>query len=125
MYNILLIGIGGFIGSIARYLVGIGVHRSLDIYWFPVGTLAVNIAGCFLIGLLGGLLEYRQLSNPEIRFFLFTGILGGFTTFSAFGYETFNLFKDGYILLSILNSFLQMFLGLGAVWTGYVLSKFF
>lgn len=125
MYNILLIGIGGFIGSIARYLIGISVHRSLDIYWFPVGTLAVNIAGCFLIGLLGGLLEYRQLSHPEIRFFLFTGILGGFTTFSAFGYETFNLFKDGHILLSFLNSFLQLFLGLGAVWAGYLLSRVF
>lgn len=123
MYIILLIGVGGFIGSIARYLVGITVHRCLDIYWFPFGTLAVNVAGCFLIGLLGGLFELRQLSHPEIRFFLFTGVLGGFTTFSAFGYETFNLFKDGYIFLSILNSFLQLFLSLLAVWIGYLLSR--
>ncbi len=125
MYNILLIGIGGFIGSIARYLVGISVHRYLDIYWFPFGTLAVNVIGCFLIGLLGGLFEFKQITHPEIRFFILTGILGGFTTFSAFGYETFNLFKDGYILLSILNSILQLFLGLIAVWVGYLLSKLF
>lgn len=125
MFNILLIGIGGFIGSIARYLVGITVHRYFDIYWFPIGTLSVNVIGCFLIGFLGGLLEFRQISHTEIKFFLFTGILGGFTTFSAFGYETFNLYKDGYIFLSILNPVLQVFLGLTAVWLGYSLSKIF
>ncbi len=123
MINILLIGLGGFIGSVARYLVGITIHRYFDIYWFPVGTLAVNVIGCFLIGFLGGFLELRQLSHPEIRFFLFTGLLGGFTTFSAFGYETFNLFKDGYIALSVMNSFLQLIVGLAAVWAGNAISR--
>lgn len=121
--NIILIGIGGFIGSIARYLIGIAAHRFFDIYWFPVGTLAVNVMGCFLIGLLGGIFELRQLSHPEVRFFVFTGLLGGFTTFSAFGYETFNLFKDGYIALSVINSLLQLFVGLGAVWIGDAVSR--
>lgn len=123
--TVLLIGIGGFIGSIARYLVGIAMHRFFDIYWFPVGTLAVNVIGCFLIGFLGGLLEFRQFSHPEVRFFLFTGLLGGFTTFSAFGYETFTLIKDSYIALAIINSLLQLFGGLGAVWAGNALSRFF
>ncbi|MCX8030910.1 MAG: fluoride efflux transporter CrcB [Thermodesulfovibrionales bacterium] len=121
--NIILIGIGGCIGSISRYLVGVTVHRLLNIYWFPVGTLAVNVVGCFLIGLIGGILEIKQVNHAEIKFFLFTGILGGFTTFSAFGYETFNLYKDGFIFLSILNPIIQVILGLAAVWCGYFLSK--
>lgn len=125
MYNILLIGIGGFIGSIARYLVGTYVHRFLDIYCFPFGTFTVNLIGCFLIGLLGGLFEFKQITHPEIRFFIFTGILGGFTTYSAFGYETFNLLKDGYIFLALLNSILQLILGLLAVWVGYTLARLF
>ena len=122
--NLLLVGTGGFLGSIGRYLVGGWTHRLLG-SGFPYGTLAVNILGCALIGLLGGLAESRQLFTPEARLFLFLGVLGGFTTFSSFGYETLAFARDGEFLIAGLNVFLQVVLGLTAVWLGHVLSRLF
>ncbi len=91
--------------------------------YFPYGTLAVNIIGCFLIGFLSGLSENKQLFNPETRTLIFIGFLGGFTTFSTFGYEVFNFARDGQILSSISNLVLHFVLGIGGVWFGYSMSK--
>lgn len=124
MRNILIVGIGGFLGSASRYLVGGWVHRILNNSSFPFGTLTVNICGCFLIGFLGGLSESRQLFAGESRLFLFIGVLGGFTTFSSFGYETFALAQDGETLAALTNVALQVVLGLSAVWLGNVVSRF-
>jgi len=123
MSNIILVGVGGFIGSVGRYLLGGWVHRLMDNAWFPYGTLAVNICGCFLIGLLGGLFDTRQVLGPEARMFLFIGVLGGFTTFSSFGYETMALARDGEFLAAGANIALQIVLGLGSVWLGNVVSR--
>lgn len=123
MINILIVGIGGFIGSIARYLLGGWIHRLLNNAWFPYGTLVINICGCFIIGFLNGLSESSGVFSPETRLFIFIGILGGFTTFSSFGYETFALFRDGEWLASIANITLQIILGLCAVWFGNVISR--
>ncbi|HLB05473.1 MAG TPA: fluoride efflux transporter CrcB [Thermodesulfobacteriota bacterium] len=124
MINLLLVGAGGFIGSGFRYVCGKTVHALLQQYpWFPFGTLTVNVIGCLLIGLLAGLSESRHLFSPEARLFVFAGFLGGFTTFSSFGYETFVLARDVQASAALVNVALQLILGLGAVWLGNILSR--
>lgn len=122
MGKLLLAGIGGFIGSSLRYAVTGYVQtwsRSID---FPYGTLAVNLIGCFLIGFVSQLAESRGVFTAESRTFVFIGILGGFTTFSAFGNETMNLWRDGENLLAMANVAAHLLLGLGAVWVSRVLA---
>lgn len=123
MIRFLWIGAGGFIGAILRYVVSGMFYKLFGKAWFPYGTLAVKVIGCLLIGFLSGLTEDRQLFSPELRLLVFIGILGGFTTFSTFGYEMFTFTRDGQIISSLTNLMLHIILGLGAVWLGYVLSK--
>jgi len=123
MLKIAIIGLGGCLGAILRYLVAGGVHTLAKTASFPVGTMAVNVAGCLLIGIGGGLMENRQLFSPEWRAFLFVGILGSFTTFSTFGLETFNLAKEGQWLASFGNVGVSLILGLAAVLAGHILSR--
>ncbi len=120
---ILLAGLGGFIGSAGRYLIGGWVHGLMPLGTFPLGTLVVNVSGCFLIGLLGGLAEVRQVFGPDLRVFLLIGVLGGFTTFSSFAYETLALSRDAEMLRALLNIAAQVFLGLGVAWLGYALVR--
>ena len=122
MGKLFLAGIGGFIGSSLRYAVTGYVQtwsRSID---FPYGTLAVNLIGCFLIGFLSQLAESRGVLTAESRTFVFIGILGGFTTFSAFGNETMNLWREGENLLAMANVAAHVILGLGAVWLSRALA---
>ena len=121
--QIILVGIGGFIGAVFRFLLSGFVHRLVPLSEFPFGTLAVNVVGCLLIGLLNGLAETRQVIGPELRLFLMIGMLGGFTTFSAFGYETLELIRDAEVSRAMGNVFLQVFLGLVAVWLGDMLGR--
>ena len=125
MFKLVFIGAGGFFGSIFRYIISGLIYKIMGESWFPYGTLVVNIMGCFLIGFLSGLSENRQLFNPETRLFIFVGFLGGFTTFSTFGYEVFSFAHAGQIVSSLSNISLHLFLGLGAVWAGYSFSKLF
>lgn len=118
-----VVGAGGFIGSVLRYGLSGLVHRAAGTGGFPYGTLAVNVTGCLAIGLLGGLAEVRQVAGPELRLFLLIGLLGGFTTFSTFGYETLALARDGDHVKALANAGLQLALGLGAVWIGFVLAE--
>lgn len=122
MMVVLLVGSGGFLGSVLRYLVGQWVVGLSGTSGFPYGTLVVNVVGCLAIGVLNGVAETRGIFNPEIRGLLFIGLLGGFTTFSSFSYETLALARDGQLLPAFLNVVLQMGLCLGAVWAGYRLS---
>ncbi len=121
--QLLLIGFGGFLGSIGRFVMAGAFNRFSPAFGFPVGTLTVNILGCFLIGLLHGLAETRSLLGPDIRIFLFIGVLGGFTTYSTFGFESLALIKDGAILKASANIFLHVFVGLAAVWLGDTLGR--
>lgn len=123
MIKLVLIGIGGFLGSIARYWASGAAQRLAGRPDFPYGTLAVNIIGCFLIGFLASLATTRQLFTPETRLFLFVGLLGGFTTFSTFSYEVFSFAHDGQFLSAMWNLCLHLVTGLGAVWLGHELSK--
>ena len=123
MLKILYIGTGGFIGATSRYFVSGLVQRFLSASWFPYGTFAVNMIGCFLIGFLNGLAESRQVFSPEFRLFMFIGFLGSFTTFSTFDYEAFQFIRDGQFFSAALDISLQVFIGLGLVWVGNVAAR--
>jgi len=120
--KLLLAGVGGFLGSVLRYSVSgfvQGLSRSID---FPYGTLAVNLIGCLAIGFLSQLAESRGIFTAETRTLVFIGVLGGFTTFSAFGNETINLWREGESLLAVTNVAAHLVLCLGAVWISRALA---
>ncbi|QOJ32722.1 MAG: CrcB family protein [Gammaproteobacteria bacterium] len=121
--QLVLVALGGALGSVARFLGSGAVHRLFPGLAFPVGTLAVNVAGSLVIGLIGGLAEGRQFLVPDLRVFLLTGVLGGFTTFSAFAFESLGLGLDGAWTRLVLNVGAQLLLGLGAAWAGYGLGR--
>lgn len=114
----LLVGLGGALGSMARY----GVALALPSVGFPYATLAVNVIGCFGIGLALPALERSAPLAPELRLLVIVGFLGGFTTFSAFGHDTFALVKSG-VGPAILNVAANVLLGLGAVVAGSAMSS--
>ena len=113
LWKLFLIGGGGFFGAILRYLVGGWVQNLFARPW-PYGTFAVNILGCFTIGFVWGLVENRELLAPSVRLFLLTGVLGGFTTFSTFSLETFNLVRQGDWLGAGLNAGVSVLAGFAA-----------
>ena len=117
------VGVGGFIGSVLRYWVTGAVYMFLPAPRIPWGTLVVNVAGCFAIGLLGALAETRGVLTASARLFLFIGVLGGFTTFSTFGYETLALLREQAVARALLNAGLQLTLGIGAAWAGLAASR--
>ena len=123
MKGILLVGLGGFIGSVARYkLGGLVLHLSAQ-ERFPYSTFAVNLLGCLAIGLLAGLTERYELFGPGTRLFLFTGLLGGFTTFSAFGLDALLLLRRSEFLVAALYAGASVVLGITAVWRLYAVSS--
>ena len=118
MSKLLGIGVGGFIGSVLRYLVSGYVQQISQSVQFPYGTLMVNVVGCFIIGFLSQLADARGVFTAELRAFVFIGILGGFTTFSTFGNETMNFLREGENFPALVNVGAHIVLGLGAVWLG-------
>ena len=122
MIKILLVGSGGFMGSVSRYLVGSWIFRLSGNHWFPYGTVVVNIIGCFIIGLVGGIVETRHILSDEMRLFIMVGLLGGFTTFSSFSYETVLLAKNMQVFSAFINILFQVLVGLGAAWLGLYIS---
>jgi len=120
--KLFLAGIGGFVGSVLRYSVSGFVQELSRSLTFPYGTLAVNLLGCLAIGLLSQLAETRGVFTVETRTLLFIGVLGGFTTFSAFGNETINLWREGQSGLALINIAAHLVLCLGAVWLSRVLA---
>ena len=121
MKLIFVIGIGGFLGSVFRYLLSLLIHTKTTTN-FPIGTLIVNILGCFFIGIVLGFFEKGQISN-EWKLFLATGLLGGFTTFSAFSSETFVLLREGFIGYALFYIFASVIFGLLATYFAYSLIK--
>lgn len=120
--NLLLVGGGGFLGSVARYILGGLVLHATGAARFPFATLMVNVTGCFAMGVLAGFAERASMFTPAMRLFLMTGFLGGYTTFSAFGYETFFLAREHAWLSAAANVIAQVTLGLAAVFAGYRLA---
>lgn len=118
MKAILLVALGGALGSVARYkLSGLVLHHTVE-WRFPAGTFLVNVLGCLVAGILAGLAEKHELLSPDARLLLFTGVLGGFTTFSAFGLETMFLIKRGELLVAAANVAVSVAAGLLALWIG-------
>ncbi|MEI6752046.1 MAG: fluoride efflux transporter CrcB [Paludibacter sp.] len=124
MKQLLIVGVGGFIGSIARF----GVSK-LNLYGnllsIPMGTLTVNILGSFLIGIITGISEKSEIISPALRLFLMVGICGGFTTFSSFTNENLTLFQNGQLLSALVYTGLSIFLGFSAVYIGFLLTNWF
>jgi len=120
--QLLLIGAGGFIGSVARFLVS-RLNTRIDWLSIPIGTLTVNVLGSLLIGFLIGISDRSPVLTVEWRMFLMVGLCGGFTTFSSFTGENLVLLKNGQILPLLLYTALSVFLGFAAVYLGYISSK--
>jgi CrcB protein len=119
MKDVLIVAVGGGLGSIGRYLLsGWVLHRAVD-WQFPLGTFIVNVLGCLFVGVLGGLVVKHDLLSAEVRLFLFTGIAGGFTTFSAFGLETFFLLRKGAVEIAAAYVVLSVLVGLLVLWAGF------
>ncbi|MCG8614688.1 MAG: fluoride efflux transporter CrcB [Desulfobacterales bacterium] len=123
MIKILMVGIGGGLGAICRYLVYETYLAMVKDAWLPLGTITVNVTGCLAIGLLGGIAETRDIFTPEMRALIFIGFLGGFTTFSTFGFELFFFLRNGQIGLAALNILIQLTAGLLAVCAGFSLAR--
>ena len=124
MMNVLVIGIGGFVGAVARY----GIAGWIGQRWgrsFPLGTFVINVSGSFLIGLLMTLMAERFTENPQWRLLLVVGFLGAYTTFSTFEYETGALLKDGEWLFAGFNVVLSVIVGFAALKLGEVMAKSF
>jgi CrcB protein len=115
---LLVIGAGGFLGSISRFLTSRFFQSHFDTV-FPIGTLTVNLAGSFLIGLLYALSERGNLLNPEFRLFLTVGFCGGFTTFSSFSSENMILLKEGHFFFFALYASLSLFVGILTTYLGH------
>lgn len=124
MTNYVLVFVGGGLGATVRYWFQGFIYAESGTN-FPYGTIAVNVLGCFVIGLLMSSMEERFLIQPSIRVFLTIGILGGFTTFSSFSFETISLFRDGETLYAFANALGTLVLCLSATWLGLQLGKLF
>jgi fluoride exporter len=122
MGKLFLIGLAGFIGTLGRYWMSGFVARRYG-ETFPAGTLVVNLAGCFLVGLLFYLLQERFLVNQTVRTVILIGFLGGFTTFSSLGLQTFTLLQEREVSLALLNLGIANAGGVLLVWAGYTLGK--
>jgi len=122
MRQLLLVGLGGFIGTVARF----GVSK-LNIYWhflsIPMGTLTVNVLGSFLIGLLVGISSKSEILSPDLRLFLMVGVCGGFTTFSSFSNENMMLMQNGQFSTALLYTGSSIIFGFLAVYLGYFTSN--
>lgn len=123
MLRIVFVLAGGAAGTGFRYFLSSLIYSKVRQPTFPYANLIINVSGSFLIGLLAELFEARLLVSPTTRIALLTGVLGGYTTFSSFAFETFSLVRDGQMGLAALNVSASMVLGLGAVWLGIRLAQ--
>ena len=118
---IILVALGGAVGSVCRYKLYSFVLDQTINWRFPLGTFLVNVIGCLVIGVLAGLILKFEMFSSQSRIFLITGIMGGFTTFSAFGLETFYLIREKEFLVAGSYVFGSVVIGLVALWIGFAL----
>jgi len=118
LVKLLIVGTGGFVGSVFRFLISGFVQKISSLIAFPIGTLSVNLLGCFIFGFLIQFAESHNLFSGEASMFVFVGILGGFTTFSTFSNDSFNLMRDGNYTSALISLSFHIVFGLGAIWLG-------
>ena len=123
LHPLLLVAIGGALGSMARYGLSALIVRQVNPVHFPWGTFSVNILGCLFAGVFLVAAEQFPAVNQEARLFIVTGLLGGFTTFSAFGIETLSLIRRGELLIAFSYASLSVILGVCAMWLAYTVLK--
>ena len=123
LWQLLLVGLGGSLGSVLRFSLSGWVQKISTAELLPVGTMAVNIIGCLLFGLLTGLAETRHIIGVEGRALLLAGLLGGFTTFSTFGFETLALAQAQEVSRAMINVFVQVGVGVMAAWLGLSIAR--
>jgi len=123
MRSLIIVSVGGALGAVARVLVSHRIVQLAPLSQFPLATFGVNCIGCFLAGGLAGVLERWSITSPDLRLLLLTGILGGFTTFSAFGLETFSLIRKGNIYTALAYVLLSGVISVSSVAVGWHLSK--
>lgn len=124
MNKYLIVGIGGFFGTIARFWVGGYIYERLGAR-FPYGTFVINCTGCFIVGLVMTILTERAYLSPNWRLLIPIGFVGAYTTFSTFEYETLMAVRDGAMLIAFLNITLSLIVGFACVWIGIVCGKVF
>ena len=123
MAKIVLVLLGGAFGTGLRYFLSSFIYSKVKEPTFPYANLVINVSGSFLIGVLAELFDSRILVTPVTRVALLSGVLGGYTTFSSFAFETVSLLRDGEFWLATLNVSLSVVLGLAAVWLGMRLAQ--
>ena len=122
MKPLLIVAAGGALGSTARYLLSGWTLHHTENWRFPLGTFVVNVLGCLAVGVIGGLIVKHDTFSPDARLFVITGIAGGFTTFSAFGLETFYLMRRGELLVAGTYVVASVLAGLLSLWLGFSLA---
>jgi len=122
--TILFIGTGGFLGTVARFLVS-KLSQQMFQTTFPLGTLIVNLTGCFILGIIYGLMERGELFSSDVRLFLTVGFCGGFTTFSTFAFENANMLRDGNFTQVALYTGISVIIGIAALIAGGVTTRLF
>jgi CrcB protein len=123
MQRYALVMLGAALGGLARYVLGVALAQRFGSRFPPVGTLVINVTGCFLIGVIMTVLTERSFADPRWRLLLVTGVLGGYTTFSSFGWETYQSVRDGSPVIGLINVLASVVLGYLAVWCGAVLAR--
>jgi len=124
IFQLLVIGMGGFVGATLRFIISTHVQQLNKGFFFPWGTLTVNLLGCLIIGLLLQLNESWQVFSPEVKNFIFIGLLGSLTTYSTFSNDAFNLLIEHRYMVSMVYMTSQLFLGLFAVLLGRLMTQF-
>ncbi len=119
----LIVFVGAGIGGVLRLLMSSAVQRAFNDWIFPIGTFSVNMLGCFIIGLLAQLMESKGFFHSDTRLFLFVGVIGGYTTFSSFSFETFQLLREGALVYAVGNAVSQVVLGVVCVWLGQMIGR--
>ena len=120
--NYFFVAIGGALGAISRYFLQ-NIIQKLSNCSFPTGTLFVNVIGCFILGIIISY-DNEHIISLSFKSFMIFGLLGGFTTFSAFGFETFSFLKDGQLLFASINILASVFLSIIGIWLGHIIGKF-